>query len=303
MKKYVLIALIALFMLSIGALNADDLKGLKKRVAVFNFEDQAGYGHQIGSGLADMLITALVESDKFVVIERSELDQILQEQGLGMSGAVTPQSAAKVGQLLGVELMVTGSVSEFGTKENKIGGGLGKLGGMRLGVAKNKARAVVDLRLVNTSTGEIIAAKTAEGEESTTSLDQVGLQGIDFHNSSTWDNTIMGKAARQAVDKSTEIIVEAMESVTWQGKVIKANDDGTLYMKPGSKGGVKAGMTFWVYRPGEELIDPDTGLVLGSEEKKVGQIQVTSDVADGKAAKAIVKSGANFQTGDLIRVK
>jgi curli biogenesis system outer membrane secretion channel CsgG len=303
MRSIIYYSVIALFFLSTGLLNADDLKGLKKRVAVFNFEDQAGYGHNIGNGLSDMLITALVESEKFIVIERSELDQILQEQGLGMSGAVTPQSAAQVGKLLGVELMVTGSVSEFGTKENRVGGGLGKLGGMRLGVSKNKARASVDLRLVNTTTGEIIAAKTADGEESTTSLDQVGLQGIDFHNSSTWDNTIMGKAARQAIDKSTEIITEALKSVPWQGKVIKGNADGSLFMKPGSQGGVKAGMTFWVYRPGEELIDPDTGLSLGSEEMKIGQIQVTGDVGDGRAAKAIAKSGSNFQTGDLIRVK
>jgi curli biogenesis system outer membrane secretion channel CsgG len=286
-----------------GIVNADELKGLKKRVAVFNFEDQAGYGHRIGNGLSDMLITALVETKKFVVIERSELDQILTEQGLGMSGAVTPQSAAKVGQLLGVELMITGSVSEFGTTKKKVGGGLGKLGGIRLGVGKEKARAAVDLRLVNTSTGVIVGAEKAEGEESTTSLDKVGMQGIDFHNSSTWDNTILGKAARKAIDKSVKIIVKAMESVPWQGKVIKGNPDGTLYMKPGSQGGVKSGMTFWVYRPGEEIIDPDTGISLGSEEMKVGQIQVTGDIGDGKAAKAIVKSGSNLQTGDLIRVK
>jgi len=303
MKKLWIPVMIIIMVMISGILNADDLKGLKKRVAVFNFEDQAGYGHRIGNGLSDMLITALVETKKFIVIERSELDQILTEQGLGMSGTVTPQSAAKVGQLLGVELMITGSVSEFGTTKKKVGGGLGKLGGISLGVGKEKARAAVDLRLVSTSTGEIIAAKKADGEESTTSLNNVGLQGIDFHNSSTWDNTIMGKAARKAVDKSVKIIVGAMEKVPWQGKVIKANADGTLYMKPGSKGGVKAGMTFWIYRPGEELIDPDTGISLGSEEMKVGQIQVTGDVGEGKAAKAIIKSGANFQTGDLIRVK
>lgn len=303
MSRVITGILVAVLLLGAGMIYGDDLEGLKKRVAVFNFEDQAGYGHQIGNGLSDMLVTALVESDKFIVIERSELDQILQEQGLGVSGAVTPQSAAQIGQLLGVELMVTGSVSEFGTKENKVGGGLGKLGGLRLGVGRSQARAVVDLRLVNTNTGEIIAAKQADGEESTTSLDNAGVDGIDFHNSSSWDNTIMGKAARKAVDKATEIITEAMASVPWQGKVIKGNPDGTLFMKPGSQGGVKAGMTFWVYRPGEELIDPDTGLSLGSEEMKVGQIQVTGDIGDGKAAKALAKSGSNFQTGDLIRVK
>lgn len=292
-----------LSLFSFSLVYSQDLANLKKRVAVVEFEDAARYGNNIGNGLSDMLVTALVESDKFIVIERNELDQVMKEQGLGMSGAVTPQSAAKVGQLLGVELIITGSVSEFGTKENKIGGALSNLSGFNLGVSTETARSVVDIRLVNTSTGEIIAAKKAEGEESSKSLDNVGVSGINFRNSSTWDKTILGKAARQSVEKCVEVITESMADIPWQGKVIKANSDGTLFMKPGSAAGVTPGMTFWVYRPGEELIDPDTGISLGSEEMKIGKIEVVSDVAGGKACKAIVKSGSNFDTGDVVRIK
>lgn len=301
--KGVISRVILMLLISAAFVFSQDLKNLKKRVAVMDFEDKSGYGHNIGSGLTDMLVTSLVESDRFIVIEREELANIMKEQGLGMSGAVTPQSAAKVGQLLGVELMITGSVSEFGTKKDKIGGGLSNLGGFNLGVSSESARSVVDIRLVNTSTGEIIAAKSAEGEESSKSLDNVGVEGINFRNSSTWDNTILGKAARQSVEKCADIIQDGMKNLPWQGKVIKANADGTVFLKPGSAAGVKAGMKFWIYRPGEELIDPDTGISLGSEEMKIGQVEVISDVAGGKACKAIVKSGANFMTGDLVRSK
>jgi hypothetical protein len=93
-----------------------------------------------------------------------------------------------------------------------------------------------------------------------------------------------------------------MEQIMWQGKIIKASGT-TIFMKPGSKGGVQPGMVFAVYRAGEELIDPDTGLSLGSEESKIGEIQYTADVADGRAGKALVKSGTGFETGDLIRIK
>jgi hypothetical protein len=62
-------------------------------------------------------------------------------------------------------------------------------------------------------------------------------------------------------------------------------------------------MSFVVYRPGEELIDPDTGISLGSEEMMIGKIEVISDVAGGKACKAIIKGGSNFMTGDLVRIK
>ena len=158
---------------------SQDLAALKKRVAVINFEDRSGYGHNIGQGVADMLVTSLVESDKFIVIERAELDQILKEQGLGQTGLVTPQSAAKVGQLLGVQRIITGSITEFGSKQNKVGGGFG---GFNLGVSTTTARVVVDLRIINVNTGVIGTAKSAEGEDSSTGLDNVGLEDIDFHN-------------------------------------------------------------------------------------------------------------------------
>jgi curli biogenesis system outer membrane secretion channel CsgG len=281
---------------------ADDLQGLKKRIAVVDFEDRSGWGHNIGTGLADMLVTELVKSGKFMVIERQELSKILEEQGLGMSGAVTPQSAAQVGKLLGVELMVMGSVSEFGEKKSGLGGGIGKLGfGGKL--TKREARAAVDVRLVNTNTAEIVLAETAVGEESSTGVDKISVSDIDFGNPTHWDQTLLGKASRKSIDKCVGYIVKAMDKIPWQGKVIKVNDDGTLYMKPGSAGGVKPGMEFAVYSQGEELIDPDTGISLGSEERRIGQIKVAQDIGDGKACKAIILSGTGFNTGDLIRLK
>jgi curli biogenesis system outer membrane secretion channel CsgG len=299
MKVYLVIILSLLFVIQ---LFAQDLQGLKKRIAVVDFEDRAGYGHNIGTGLADMLVTQLVKSGQFLVVERQELTKILEEQGLGMSGAVTPQSAAQVGQLLGVELMVMGSVSEFGEKSSGIGGSFGKIG-IGAGVSKRLARAVVDVRLVNTSTGEIVTAESAEGEESSTKLDNVSVESIDFGNPTYWDETLLGKASRKAIDKCVGYIAKAMEKIPWEGKLIKVNDDGTVYMKPGSAGGIKIGMEFVVYSKGEAIIDPDTGLALGSEEQLVGKLKVVQDLGDGKACKAIVTSGMGLKQGDVVRVK
>jgi curli biogenesis system outer membrane secretion channel CsgG len=299
MKKYgFLLAAILLVSLCMQV-TAQDMTGLKKRIAVINFEDRSGYGYNIGNGVADMLVTSLVESDKFIVIERAELDEVLKEQGLGQTGLVTPQSAATVGQLLGVQRIITGSVTEFGSKQNAVGGGFG---GFNVGVSTTTARVTVDLRIIDVNTGEITMAKTGEGEDSSTGLDNVGIQDIDFHNSSTWDNTQLGIAAREAINECVEYITDDMQDIPWEGKIIKA-DGANIFMKPGSKGGVQPGMVFVIYRPGEALIDPDTGISLGSEESKIGEIQYTADIADGKAGKALVKSGTGFQTGDLIRLK
>ncbi len=299
MKSYFSLIVVLLVVVFVCQGMAQDLSALKKRVAVINFEDRSGYGHNIGRGVADMLVTSLVESDKFIVIERAELDEILKEQGLGQTGLVTPQSAAEVGKLLGLQRIITGSITEFGSKQDKVGGGIG---GFNIGVSTTTARVAVDLRIINVNTGEIVMAKSAEGEDSSTGLDNVGVESIDFHNSSTWDNTQLGIASREAINQCVEFISDDMSGLPWEGKIIKAGG-GTIYMKPGSKGGVQPGMIFSVYRPGEELIDPDTGLSLGSEESKIGEIQYTADIGDGKAGKAIVKSGTGFTAGDLVRIK
>lgn len=273
---------------------------LKKRVAISRFEDRTGSGyHSLGSGVADMLSTALVKSGKFIVIERQELDNVLSEQKLGESGLVTPETAPKVGQLLGAELFVVGAVTEFGTKESNISGGVSLFGG---GLKTKKARAVVDVRLINTSTGEIIASESEEGSESSTGID-VRYSDINFDNTTSWDNTDIGKATREAVNGVVKLITENMEKIPWSGKIIKVNADGTVLMKPGSEGNVKTGMELFVLRKGEDIKDPDTGLSLGAEETKLGRIKTTEDMLKGKAMKATVLEGKDFKVGDIVRDK
>ena len=271
---------------------------LKKRLAVSRFEDRSGHGyHNLGQGVADMLATALVKSGKFMVMERQELDRVIDEQKLGESGLVTAETAPKVGKLLGVELLVVGSITEFGTKENKISGGISMFGG---GISRKTARCVVDIRLVNTTTGEVIATETEEGSESTTGV-SVRTDQIDFNDHNSWDDTDIGKATRQAVDGCIELITKNLEKLPWMGRILKVNADGTIMMKPGSEGGVAPGAEFAVYRIGEDVKDPDTGLSMGAEETQIGSIKVTEDALRGKAAKAKIVVGKDFKTTDVLR--
>jgi curli biogenesis system outer membrane secretion channel CsgG len=285
------IAGLACFFLSTLPLHSQ----LKKRLAVSVFEDRSGSGyHSLGEGMADMLVTALVKSGNFIVLERKEVERIVQEQQLGQSFMITPETAPKVGQLLGADIFVIGSVTEFGQKESNISGGVSIFGG---GIKTKQSRAAVD-----TSTGEIIASETKEGSESSTGI-AVRYEDIDFSNQNSWNDTDIGKAAREAIDGCVGLITENMEKIPWSGKILKANADGTVLMKPGSEGKVKTGMEFSVFRKGEEIKDPDTGLLLGAEETRIGKIKVTEDALQGKAAKAKILEGAGFQAGDIIREK
>jgi curli biogenesis system outer membrane secretion channel CsgG len=269
----------------------------KKRIAVARFSDGAAY-HGSGSGISDMLTTALVKTGKFLVVERKDLDKVLDEQKLGASGVVTAETAPAMGKVLGVDMIVVGSVSELGTKKREIGGGISIFDA---GVSSKTARAAVDIRLVNTTTGEILAAETEEGTESTLGIG-ARYDNIDFRDVSAWDDTDLGKAAREAIDNCVELITDNMENIPWSGRVLKVNTDGTVLVKPGSEGNVTSGMELSVFQLGEEIKDPDTGLSMGSEETKVGQLKVVSDMLNGKACKAKVVSGTGIKVGDIVRV-
>jgi TolB-like protein len=68
----------------------------------------------LGSSASELVGTQLGMSGNLVLIERAQLDAVLSEQGMGLTGAVDPQSAAKIGNLIGAEILVTGRVFKAG---------------------------------------------------------------------------------------------------------------------------------------------------------------------------------------------
>jgi len=303
MSKIILI-FIALPLLNV---HAQDTKAqLKKRVAVFSFEDKSNHrfrwwtGQPVGEGMADMLVTALVKTGQYQVMERQELNKIMQEQQLGMSGVVTQQTAAQVGKALGVELAIFGSVTEFGYTESSKGLRL-KDKGFGIGGTSSKATVGIDIRFVNTTTGEIVSAETVRKEESKRGL-SLNTQKFSFNNKNQFDESLVGKATRQAIDELVSYCNNVAENLPWQAKIIKGAPD--IYINAGSVAGINIGDVFVVYRAGEELIDPDTGLSLGSTESKIGTIKVIkNDIGNGKASQCVVVSCSGFDRNDIVRLQ
>ena len=97
-------------------------------------------------------------------------------------------------------------------------------------------------------------------------------------------------------DEAVAKIASRLKSIPWQGKIIKATPS-KVYINAGSKAGVKDGAEFDVYRPGEALVDPDTGMNLGAESEKIGKIKVTA--AKEKFSIARITEGSDFKRGDL----
>jgi len=298
-------ALVWINSLTVSAQTEDHLKRMKKRVAVLEFEDKTDHrvrwwtGQSVGRGMADMLVTALVKSGKYRVIERQEIEKIINEQQLGQSGMVTAQSAAKVGQLLGVEIAIIGSVTEFGHARSDIGGRVKRIG---IGVSKIGATVGIDVRFINTNTGEILTAENIRKQKSKKGL-SVSTPKFAFRNRNKFDDSLVGKATREAIEDIIKLLDEKSAAIPWQAKIITVKDN-TIFINVGSEAGVQVGDVFYIYSKGEELVDPDTGLSLGSIDSKIGKIEVTNNnIGNGKASQCIIKEGSGFKRGNLVRIK
>lgn len=82
-------------------------------VAVFSFEETNAQAQTLGKTVSEMLITALIQKQKFTVMERTQLEKVLQEQSLAQSGAIDTETALKVGKLAGLQAVILGSVSRL----------------------------------------------------------------------------------------------------------------------------------------------------------------------------------------------
>ncbi|WP_321308676.1 CsgG/HfaB family protein [Marinifilum fragile] len=278
---------------------------IKKRIAVFVFEDKTDKSWRwwnnkgVGDGVSDMLTTALVKSGNYRVMERAEIDRILNEQDFGQSGRVTQQSAAKMGQVLGVEIAVIGSVSEFGYKKGETGGAVKGLG---IGVSNQQAVVGVDVRMVNTNTGEIITAENVRKKKSAKGL-KLRTKKLAFKDQKDFDESLVGKAAREAIEDVVAMIDNNANNIPWQAKVI-TEKEGVVFINSGEADGLQVGDVLAVYSKGEDLIDPDTGISLGSVDTKIGEIKITdASVGNGKASKCSIVQGSGFAKGNFVRMK
>ena len=85
----------------------------KKTVAILDFEGR-GISQMEAATLTDRLMSEMVATDAVILVERNQMNEIMQEQGLQQSGCTSAECAAEVGALLGVQNMVSGSFGKLG---------------------------------------------------------------------------------------------------------------------------------------------------------------------------------------------
>ena len=207
----------------------------------------------LGSLVAERMVTSLVEYQRFQVNERIQMDKVLKELKFGLTDLVDQATAAKLGKQAGVDCLVMGSVNRAG------------------------ATIDMDLRLVDTETGEVLAAQSGQCPES--------------------DPTRL----RQTVADIAAYFANILPLV--EGSVVKVDPDGSIYVGLGSKQGMRKGMKLHVFTEGEPIVHPVTGKTLGTTRKSKSQVVLTEVMDMYGVARPVEGEEAAVSVNDRVVTK
>ncbi|MES2219566.1 MAG: CsgG/HfaB family protein [Acidobacteriota bacterium] len=303
---------------------------VRHRVAVLDFgyatvmtTSQAVFGTNvdIGKGISEMLIDKMLNDGTYRIIERNAIDKIMNEQNFSNSNRVDPATVAKIGHILGVDAVITGDITQFGRDDQNRNYGASAVGawthGALGGVGKHNSKAVVAItvRMIDASTGEILASVNGKGESSRSGTSLLGAgysggsgaaAGIDM-TSSNFAQTIIGEATTAAVaqvaqgldaDSSKLPTAPPPAAVVVSGLIADASTPDII-VNVGSQAGLKVGDKLVVSRVVRVVKDPATGKPLRSIEDSVGQLTITS--VDATSAVGSFSGSGAPRIGDTVK--
>jgi hypothetical protein len=205
------------------------------------------------------LSSLLVETGKFILLERSDLDKILKEKNY--AGIDT--------QKIGADYLIIGSVTEFGRKNVSDVGLFNRN-------KKQIVRAAVTIRLLDVKTGQIIYSEEGTGEATVEAATTFGLG-----DKAGYDATLDDKALRAAISQLTSNIFENLLDSPWKSYIL-AEESGSYLIAGGKSQGIKEGNKFDIMTVGRKIKNPQTGIVIELPGKMVARVQISSLAGSGE---------------------
>jgi curli biogenesis system outer membrane secretion channel CsgG len=211
MRSRALVGLAVAATLLVGAEAWAQGKSKRPTVAVMDF-DYGTIDHwwgqtNIGKGMSDQVVDALVNDGTFRVIERKKLDTVLAEQDFAQSDRADPSAAkiSKIGKVLGVRYIITGSITKFSMEQK--GGGL-RVHGLGLGGGGAKAQVNLTARMVDSTTGEVVMSAKGEGvaKKGTSLRVSSGGTGINM-GSGEFRESALGDAQERACQELVKQLI------------------------------------------------------------------------------------------------
>ena len=263
----------------------------KVRVAVMNFENHSQWhywGDRLGEAAADELVTQLFKTGKFSVVEREQINTILAEQDFGQSGRVNPTQAAEIGKILGVQVIVMGSITKFSIDRKG-----GRIAGF--GASYSEAETNLDVRLINVNTAEILFADESEGK---TRVGGINTARVSFEQE--FDAGIAQESLRPAVEEMAGKIAQQADSLASirapvaPAQIVGSNADN-FYIDKGENFAVQVGQRYEVMRVIDEIKDA-SGNVLDRITDKVGILEVTQVLSQSSICRVVEGEAAEGDT-------
>ncbi|MCX5829260.1 MAG: hypothetical protein NTV58_14840 [Deltaproteobacteria bacterium] len=169
----------------------------KVRIAVVGFDVATStYGIKHADRKAeDMLTTALIRTKQFQVVDRKRIQNVFDEQKFQMSGMVDTATAVKIGKILGVQAIVTGSITEMGCSAASF-------------IAKmTTCRASMDVQVINVETAEIVSAETGEGTSKSV-VHYDAQKALNQKDAELWVSEALRSASEDAASKIAKIAIQ-----------------------------------------------------------------------------------------------
>jgi hypothetical protein len=232
-------------------------------VAIAKIDDNAGSGQS--NTLTQMMLTALASTQKFRVVEREQLDVLMQEQQRAKAGQVKSRSGGATGGFEGADYLIYGTITTLSaSKKSNFGATLG----MSMLAGENaqptncysgEVTLSLDIRITEAATGQI---RYVQRIDETKKAGTICGEGVPQTNAT--------ELFRSAADR----VASGLVTTVYPIKVAAVQGDGSMTLNYGT-GTLQVSDYVTVFRPGEAVIDPDTGKSLGSSEEFVGIAQVT----------------------------
>lgn len=278
--------------------------GPKQVVAVGAFEGAGKLGWDEGPVMAALLQDQLMQSGRFVVVERQQLDSILKEQDLGAAGRINSETALKIGQIVGASILIQGTVTQFEPgEEGKSGrvnipiGGIG--GGVGLGGSKVTSKVAMQLRIIDLTTSRVLSTHKAEATGTHKSMGMDVYTSVGSAGGDQFKNTPLGETAEECISKCVDHIISTMANVPFSARVAEV-DGKSIYINAGTNRGMTEGTVLTLYKTGKVITDPDTGLALDVKMERTGSVKV--DSVQEKISVCSLVDGQMPKRGDTLKI-
>ncbi len=270
-------------------LEAEGLKysGPEYTIGIITFKNTSrtpGLERPATDTLATLVKSAGLEPIMLTEDEMREQEEVIKLQ---QTGAVKTGKKSAAEGFESIDFRVSGSITAYSEVEE----------GSDILIAQSKtqvARVQVDYGLVDIATGKRLLQKSGAGEYRKKTGGVLG-----FGSKSSADVGLRDGALRDALTKAMSEMIKELNKRPFQSKILMVKGKRIIF-RGGERSKLEAGTKLGVYRPGDDLIDPDTGRSIGKEESQIGEVMFTSHQNE-KVSEGTVSSGMGFQTGDIVR--